>query len=328
MKEGLIGYLICPECGGKVTILKQSRRHNEIEDGIIGCTTCNANWPIKNYIPRFVNNENYAASFGFQWNKHKRVQLDSATGLKISHDRFYSSTKWPNYLSGSLILEAGCGAGRFTEIALKSGAEVVSFDYSTSVDACLENVGLRKNFHIVQSDIYRLPFRKELFDRLFCFGVLQHTPNVEKAFSDLLPVLKRGGDIAIDVYSKSSWLLWRVKYKLRPCTKRINKKLLYFIMKQIIPSGLKLKIKLSESRSRKMQKIGEAIPVLNYKDSYPLSDEQLIEWALLDTFDMFSPEYDQPQDIEDVKEWFSKAMLSDVEVEFGGNGIVGRAVKL
>ena len=172
-----------------------------------------------------------------------------------------------------------------------------------------------------------MPFKKNLFDRIFCFGVLQHVPYVEDAFNSLVKYLKSGGSIVIDVYSESTWLLWRVKYKLRPFIKRIPHKLLYAILKLLIPVGLKIKIKLSEGNSVMGRTIGEAIPILNYKGVYPLSDKQLLDWAILDTFDMFASRYDQPQNIEDVKKWFDKANLSDVEVDFGFNGIYGRATK-
>ena len=36
---------------------------------------------------------------------------------------------------GKWVLDAGCGMGRFAEIALKIGAQVVALDYSNAVDA-------------------------------------------------------------------------------------------------------------------------------------------------------------------------------------------------
>ena len=42
-------------------------------------------------IPRFVNSDEYASSFGLQWNFFRRTQLDSFTGLSISRDRLTRS---------------------------------------------------------------------------------------------------------------------------------------------------------------------------------------------------------------------------------------------
>ena len=169
MKENIVKYLACPECNGEIQISKPYKidTYDEIKEGTINCQKCRLSWPIKGYIPRFVCEKNYSRSFGFQWNKHKTSQLDSITGLQISHDRFFNETKWPLNMRGSLILEAGCGAGRFTEIVLKTGAEVFSFDYSTAVDACLENNGLMNNLHIIQADIYNIPFKKNYLTKSF-----------------------------------------------------------------------------------------------------------------------------------------------------------------
>jgi hypothetical protein len=94
-----------------------------------------------NGIPRFVPARNYAANFGFQWNRFRRTQLDSGTGLPISRDRFQRATGWSrDTLAGARVLDVGCGAGRFAEVALSLGASVVAIDYSSAVDACRANL--------------------------------------------------------------------------------------------------------------------------------------------------------------------------------------------
>ena len=65
------------------------------------------------------------------------------------------------------------------------------------------------------------------------------------------------------------------------------------------------------------------IPVSNYKGVYPLTREQLKEWALLDTFDMLAPEYDSPQTTTSVKNWFEQSNLTEIEIFHGGH-LVGR----
>jgi hypothetical protein len=57
-----------------------------------------------------------------------------------------------------------------------------------------------------------------------------------------------------------------------------------------------------------------AIPVANYAGMYPLDSRQLQEWALLDTFDMLAPEYDQPQRARDVQRWLDAAGLTDQQL--------------
>ena len=50
------------------------------------------------------------------------------------------------------------------------------------------------------------------------------------------------------------------------------------------------------------------LPVCDIKGTLPghLSKQELREWVILDTFDMFSPEHDHPQKITTVKKWFEQ----------------------
>ena len=100
------------------------------------------------------------------------------------------------------------------------------------------------------------------------------------------------------------------------------------MLKLLVPFGIKLKTKLSKCNSILARKIGEAIPILNYKGVYSLSYKQLLDWAILDTFDMFSPKYDQPQDIEDVREWFKKQTYQKVRLNLAATELLGEELKL
>ena len=53
-----------------------------------------------------------------------------------------------------------------------------------------------------------------------------------------------------------------------------------------------------------------------------MNEQQLREWCVLDTFDMFSPQYDQPQKISTIAEWFKKYGMEQVQgsrVLYGNN---------
>ena len=51
-------------------------------------------------------------------------------------------------------------------------------------------MGLRKNHNLVQASMYKLPFKKASFDKVFCLGVLQHTPDPKKSFFCLTEMAK------------------------------------------------------------------------------------------------------------------------------------------
>lgn len=69
----------------------------------------------------------------------------------------------------------------------------------------------------------------------------------------------------------------------------------------------------------------EDVPACSYGGVYPLSKEQLKEWAILDTFDMLSPRFDYPQTAASLHEWFAEAGFGQIEI-FKAGHLVGRGV--
>ncbi len=323
MRQSLLDLLSCPGCGSSLKLKDAENSGDRIRNATLVCTSCKKTYPVTDYIPRFVPETNYADNFGFQWNEFAKTQLDSHSGTTISRDRFFSFSGWNgDELAEKTVLDAGCGAGRFTEIALSCGAKVVALDYSSSVDACYANLGTNENLHVVQADIYHMPFHPATFDYVYCFGVLQHTPDVKKSFMSLVPMPGDEGKLAVDVYPQMFRNVFWSKYWLRPITKRMSKPKLFNFSKRLV----KYILPVSRSVSR-VPHIGRnlkyLLPVVNYYGVYPLSCEQHKEWSLLDTFDMLGPEYDSPQTIRTIRRWFEEAGFCDVEV-FRKGFIVGR----
>ena len=224
MKKEFLKILRCPKTGESLNIEDYNVKDDDIKEGMLFTADKKNKYPISNFIPRFVPKSNYADNFGMQWNKFSQTQLDSYSNLPVSKNRFFSATEWkPEKMKGKWILDIGCGAGRFAEIALSTGANVVALDYSSSVDACYENLKDHPNLLIVQGDIYALPFQKNSFDYVYSLGVLQHTPDVERAFFCLPQMLNNSGEFCVDFYEKSWKSTLLPKYWLRPFTKRIPK---------------------------------------------------------------------------------------------------------
>ena len=327
MKEKLVELLCCPNCRERLTLDAAEYEQEEVKEGRLICNGCAEIFDVKNYIPRFVPSDNYAKGFGFQWNKHARTQVDKFNGTRISSDRFYDCTGWSKEsLQGKRILEAGCGAGRFTEVMLGAGLEVFSLDYSSAVDACLENHGPHPNLHIIQGDIYHIPFAEESFDRVFCFGVLQHTPDVKKSYMCLAKMLKPGGKIAVDVYTKTvKAMLHYPRYVLRPLTRKLSPPTLYKIVENAVPVLLPISILL-----RKIPLLGRylapIIPVANYSKTLPLDREMLTEWSIIDTFDWLASWYDQPQTAATLEQWLAESGMEQCQVRNMGS-FVGTGIK-
>ena len=154
-------------------------------------------------IPIFVETEDYTAAFGRQWKIYNNVQLDSKNGTSRSEERLRVALGKPlDCIKGLKVLEAGSGAGRFTEILLKYGAKVYSFDLSKAVEVNYKNNSTDKNLTIFQADIENIPFKDNFFDLSLCLGVMQHTRDSEKSLKELARVTKKNGVISFDHYQK------------------------------------------------------------------------------------------------------------------------------
>jgi len=286
----------------------------------LGCPSCHATFPLLDGIPRFVPPTNYAGSFGYQWNLHRQAQLDSHTGLTISSTRLFNVTGWSQDLRDQNILEAGSGAGRFTEILLKTGATVFSFDYSSAVDANRHNNGAADNLCLFQADIFRIPLRPRSFDKVLCLGVLQHTPDPSRAFTSLARCVKPGGELVVDVYARRLTALVSWKYLLRPLTKRMDPRRLHAIVEKTVD----LLLPLAGWLRHHAGVIGaRLLPIVEYSQ-LGLSPGLNREWAILDTFDMYSPAHDHPQSSSTLQQWFREAGMEQITVVDGPNGIIGK----
>ena len=168
-----------------------------------------------------------------------------------------------------------------------------------------------------------MPFPDNSFDKTFCLGVLQHTPDFEESVRALVAKTKPGGEIVVDFYAiRRWWTKINAKYMLRPFTRKMNSaKLMTIIEKNI--DGLVFAYRFLE-RIR-LQPLTRFLPIADLSIVFPagMSDEQIRDWSILDTFDMFSPDFDNPQKIATVMDMFERA---GARVSFGGYIASGAAV--
>jgi SAM-dependent methyltransferase len=269
------------------------------------CLGCGRKYPFVNAIFRFVDAQQYAGSFGFQWQLHAKTQLDTAENNR-SERAFCCRTGFrPQDLAGKLVLDVGCGMGRFADVATRWGAYVVGIDLSLAAEVAARNLAGREAT-IFQADVFELPFAPSSFDYIYSIGVLHHTPDCEKAFKSLPVLLKPGGRIAIWLYSAyNNW--YKMSDIYRKVTRRMSPALLHKLCWGVVPLyGVHQVL-------RKIPLIGKpASGALSY--TIPMAHHPDRNWRILDTFDWYSPWYQSKHTYEEVFRWFEACGLEDLRV--------------
>lgn len=279
-------------------------------------------------IPRFVGERSYADAFGAQWLRFQRTQLDSYTGLPISRERIRRSLGdrlWSR-LRGALVLEAGCGAGRFTDILLTEGADVLSVDLSAAVVANQLNFPQGSHHRIAQADLCKLPLPRGRFDLAICLGVLQHLPVPEVGIASLARQLRPGGALIVDHYN-FKWSWWtRSAAPLRLGLRRLSARAGLRATDAIVSALLPLHERARWPIVRRL--LTRLSPVVSYHHAYPDMPIAIRrEWAFLDTHDSLTDHYKHFRGVRELAAAMQSAGLVDVRVEVHEGLVVGRGTR-
>jgi SAM-dependent methyltransferase len=302
-------------------------------DDRLGCAD-GCRIPVVDGIPRFVTSDGYAAAFGRQWLAYARTQLDSETGTAISRTRLERCLGSPLLsLRGQVVLEAGCGAGRFTEVLLAAGARVFACDLSRAVEANRANCGHWAGHFVCQADILDLPAAEAAFDLVLCIGVLQHTPDPEAAIRALAARVKPGGRLVVDHYKEPRGIAGLAAHVtpralVRQALIRMPSAAATRASSAITTAVLPIHRALWRPGrvARAVRRVLRTVsPVLDYYDRHPeLGPARLAEWARLDTHDALTDHYKHLRTAGQIRDALQSAGLSEIEVTEAGNGIEAR----
>jgi len=298
MEKFIIQYLCCPECREDLNLQEEEVVNKKIKKGKLICRNCKKEYPIIDYIPRFVESELYVSSFGDEWNIYKNVK-NSKPHLSKKEMKNYLGLEKED-IENKFVLEIGCGAGPYLETSAKfyNAKHIIGIDLSRSVEAAYKNVGELENVTIIQANLFHLPFKIK-FDLIYSLGVLHHTPNTEEAFYAIEKFTKQGGTLSVWLYGNywerklknQQWIRKNITSKLSSKTlKKLSKfaSYLYYLYKiPIIGDGLRERIPIGMDKERDLRE--------------------------LNTFDMYSPTYVNYHYLDEVYEWFEKCNYSNIK---------------
>lgn len=281
---------------------------NEVIEGILKCA-CGRSYPITNGVPRILTTslslikKKTATKFGYEWTKFSDYNVDNfAIFLKFLK---------PNFFSGKIGLDVGCGAGRHLLQVSGLGAEVVGFDLSSAVDVAYQRVFRLPNVHLVQCDVYSLPFRKDTFDFVYSLGVIHHLPNPEKGFRELIPLLKpENGTIFFLVYQRSFRKI--LLEPVRRVTTNLPEKFVYLLsfVFAIFDYGLLCQCYRLSKKIPLLKKAVDWITPLRIKE-YSQYDFKV---SFTDWFDRFSAPISHFYNLEEIEKWLERSPLVNTNV--------------
>lgn len=233
MHPELLDLLACPSCQGDLSLEANPRASRE---GSLACWSCKARYPVISGIPRFVPSEDASASnrianqFEVEFSTLRdqdrdmdplelreyyffsRTGLDPAIYEAIPFDPYRTEVPDTTYrpdgtfLKNQLVLDAGCGPARFTEIAALHGSRlVVGLDLGDHIDRAASRCAHLQNVAFVQGSLLSPPFKPGVFNVVFSIGVIHHTPAPKIGLSKLVEVVAPGGLLSVWVYPPEYW---------------------------------------------------------------------------------------------------------------------------
>lgn len=258
----------------------------------------------KVYCDRDYNE--YTQNFGKQWRDFSKTQIDEFNSFSISKELLDGLIfNEHNNLRDKVILEVGCGSGRFTQYLSKVAKLLVINDMS---DAIFFNQYLSNSNVIgIKSDFNKIKKLDIKFDIIICRGVLQHTPNPYNSILSLYELCDNNGSIYFDIYKKPKFKLINPKYLWRQILKNQSYETIYNFLEKNIDKFLYFRRKLNSIFRSNLNYFWDYFfPIYDYKNQLPLNDKQLREWAILDTLDGLVTKYDIPLSKKEIQKFLEK----------------------
>ena len=173
-------------------------------------------------------------------------------------------------------------------------------DLTTAVDAAYANIGRQERVHLVQADIFAMPFRPESFDLAYSIGVLHHTPDPRTAFGRVATMVKPAGGFAVYLYHGYGLrLVHTCSDLIRSVTTRLPVRLMLVLAALSIPLYFLYRVPI----------LGKALRIF-----CPISLHPNWRWRWLDTFDWYTPKYQWKFLYPEVIRWYRANGFLDVLV--------------
>ena len=206
-------------------------------------------------------------------------------------------------LSGAVILDCGCGPGRFLDVVASKNGRAIGVDLSEAVEPASENFRGNPNVLVCQGDVLNLPVKDRSVDAAFSIGVFHHTPSPRKAFEEMCRAVRGDGRVSVCVYGKGGYYDFPTVTFYRTLFQRMRPLFGHcppLVYSYIAAYGLHHFVRIPG--------IGKMIRLL-----FPFIPLVDAKWSLLDTFDSLTPTHQSAHESYEVFRWLKDLDLNEIE---------------
>ena len=161
-----------------------------------------------------------AQACGTEWarsQKFSRTYFDEIERFRYASETCILPFAQFDETRGRRVLEVGVGAGTDFLQFVRAGAHAYGVDMTheavTHVQKRLAVYDLGTP-NVAQADCETLPYRDDVFDLVYSWGVIHHTPNTLRALEEIVRVCQPGGTCKLMIYNRHSllaaflWVRW------------------------------------------------------------------------------------------------------------------------
>lgn len=201
--------LHCRKCNSNFNIIVKKKNEKVILEGYLKCNNCDDTHLIAEdiiCIEKQKDNksvEYQSKVYSYWWNEsHKGITYDKDATEKILFSTLNLKKK---DFENKIVLDAGCGNGRFSDLITESNPELlVIADVSDGIYQAKKKIQNKNiNFIAVKGDLNKIPFKFDIFDVIYSWGVIHHTPNPKFTFNNISKLCRINGKFGIYVYKQN-----------------------------------------------------------------------------------------------------------------------------
>ncbi len=283
------------------------------------CRTCSRMWieegtlaegaqryPIVAGIPRFVSeadgtiDDDTRESFGYEWERFDSVLPDYAVEFAN-----YFGIVPPELLRDAVVLDAGCGMGRWARQVVKGPVrQLYAVDFSRAIDVAACTLADQPKAHCIQADICKLPFRSGAVSFSYCLGVLHHLIDPDAGMRSLARVT--AGPMLVYLYyaldnrPRFHRLLLSIATAVRVVTSRLPKRAM-FMLSWLIAALVYWPLARFAWAFERLGLTGLAhqVPLSHYRD-------YTFKFMAGDAFDRFATPIEKRYSREEISVWFAR----------------------